>query len=183
MTPEQRSQYRAVGGRLAAYVRQLADDLPPSASLQAVVSDLVGNNGELALPLKDLVSRPGFRSLTRKAGSGSGSLERNALLQSMQATFSLQVIEALVEMLSGFLDLPSGSCDPHTTAEKRRGGSMGRDGGMPIRVSVESSAQQPIFEPPALQRKVTAPPRKRMPILAGVAGRAVLAGRRHVVTQ
>jgi hypothetical protein len=99
VTPEQRSQYRAIGRRLAAYVRQLAD-LPPSASLQAVVSDLLGNHGELDLPLKDLVSRPAFRSLTRKAGSGGGSLERHALLQSMQATFSPQVIEALGELLA-----------------------------------------------------------------------------------
>lgn len=108
MNPEQRRQYRAVGGRLGVFVRQQPGGLPSVSALQAVVADLAAEQGQLVLPLKDLVSRPAFPALAAKAGSGSGAVERQALLQTMEATFAPALVEALGEILSGFLDLPSG---------------------------------------------------------------------------
>jgi hypothetical protein len=82
--------------------------LPPVSTLLAVAADLAGEQSQLVLPLRELVNRPSFPSLAGKAGSGSGSLERQAFLQSMEATFSPALIAALGEILSGFLDLPAG---------------------------------------------------------------------------
>ena len=117
MTPEQRRQYRAIGGRLALYVRQQQSGLPPVSTLLAVAADLAGEQGQLVLPLRELVSRPSFPSLAAKAGSGSGSLERQALLQSMEATFAPALIAALGEILSGFLDLPAGPTPSQNTSQ------------------------------------------------------------------
>jgi len=107
VNPEQRRRYRAVGGRLGVFVREQPGGLPSVSALQAVVADLAAEQGQLVLPLKDLVSRP-HPALAAKAGSGSGAVERQALLQTMEATFAPALVEALGEILSGFLDLPSG---------------------------------------------------------------------------
>lgn len=107
MTPAQRSQYRAIGGRLALYVRQQPGGLPSVATLQAVAADLAADQTQLVLPLRELVTRPGFSGLVAKVGSGSGALECQALLQTLEATFTPALIAALAEVLSGFLDLPS----------------------------------------------------------------------------
>jgi len=74
-----------------------------------MAADLVGAHTELALPLRDLVSRPAFRALAEKAVSGGGLLERDALLQDLQQTFAPAVVAGLAEVLNGLLDLPSGS--------------------------------------------------------------------------
>ena len=105
MTPQQRKEYRAIGGRLAVVLRQPQGALPSAAILQAIAADLVGKRTDLLLPLKELVSRPGFQQLITKAGRGSGAVERRALLADFEKTFTPAVIAALEELLAGFLDL------------------------------------------------------------------------------
>jgi tetratricopeptide (TPR) repeat protein len=114
LTTEQRQQYRAIGSRLAVYLRERGHELPSRQILQALASDLAAEHNELALPLTDLLLRPAFRQLVAKAGSGRGSLESQALLQSMQNTFAPVIIDALREILFGFIDLPTNPT-PHVT--------------------------------------------------------------------
>jgi len=123
VTPEQRRQYRAIGGQLALYLRQRLGGLPSPSTLQAVAADLAADQAELVLPLRDLVIRPGFAAVAAKAGSGGGVLERQALLQAMEATFAPAVIAALSEILAGCLDLPSAasSAGPDAGAEPTSG--------------------------------------------------------------
>ena len=75
------------------------------------MADLAADQQELLLPLKDLVNRPGFQALIPRAGSGSGAVQRDVLIQAMEATFSRPVIQALRELLDGFLDLPQASAN------------------------------------------------------------------------
>jgi len=91
------------------YLRQRGHDLPSAQTLQALASDFAAGHDDLVLPLKLLLLKPAFRQLIPKAGSGKGALERQALLQSMQNTFAPAVIDALADVLSGFLDLPKDS--------------------------------------------------------------------------
>ncbi len=107
VTQETRKQYRAIGASLAIFVREHGNNCDSSV-LTGVVADLVGDQTELLLPLKDLVSRPGFRALATKAGSGSGQLESDALLHQVKTIFSEKILEGLEELLGGFLDLPAG---------------------------------------------------------------------------
>jgi len=109
LTARHRQQYRAIGGQLAVYLRQRGHDLPSAQTLQALASDFAAEHDDLVLPLKDLLLKPAFRQLIPKAGSGKGVLERQALLQSMRKTFAPAVIDALGDVLSGFLDLPKDS--------------------------------------------------------------------------
>ncbi|MEN9541231.1 MAG: hypothetical protein RLZZ459_1322 [Cyanobacteriota bacterium] len=115
MSPELGHQYRAIGARLARYVREASGPLPSTGALQALAADLAAEHNSLVLPLKDLVSRPVFRTIAAKAGSGGGAMERHALLLQMGETFSPQVVSALAEVLSGLLDLPG-----ETKAEPER---------------------------------------------------------------
>jgi len=149
VTPQERKQYRAIGGRLAVVLRQRQGEPPSSAALQAIAADLVGNKTELLLPLKDLVSRPGFQLLVAKAGSGRGVVERRALLADLERTFSPAMITALEELLGGFLDLPTSS------------------GQSPSKVQTEPhSAPRAQGRANQQQREQTAPPAATAPVAA-----------------
>ncbi|MDA7435791.1 hypothetical protein N8630_02005 [Synechococcus sp. AH-601-C19] len=106
MTPQEQNQYRSIGARLAVVLRQGKGESSSAPRLQAIAADLLGDRAELLTPLKDLVSRPGFELLVAKAGSGRGVVERRALLADMERTYSRAVIDALEELVNGFLDLP-----------------------------------------------------------------------------
>ena len=106
LTPQGQNPYRAIGARLAVVLRQGKGQGSSAARLQAIAADLLGDRAELLTPLKDLVSRPGFELLVAKAGSGRGVVERRALLADMEKTYSPGVINALEELVNGFLDLP-----------------------------------------------------------------------------
>lgn len=112
MDRNQSSDYRRIGADLARFVRQQGGQLPSASALQGVVADLVAGQAELLLPLRDLVNRPAFRTLAGLAGSGSGVVQRDALLQELSRTFAPALLTALRETLNGFLDLPAESGFP-----------------------------------------------------------------------
>ncbi|MFM7240449.1 MAG: hypothetical protein ACKOZN_12800, partial [Cyanobium sp.] len=111
MEGSDRLRWRELGQRLARTLSQSSSPISTPARLQGLVADLAADQQELLLPLKDLVSRPAFQALIPRAGSGSGAVQRDVLIQAMEATFSSQVMRAMAEVLNGFLDLPPGSAD------------------------------------------------------------------------
>ena len=108
--------YRQVGGKLAAYMR--AND-PSTQQIQALLSDLLAGD-DLLLPMRDAVSRPGFSALMALAGSGAGTVERQALLQELGRFYLPIVIEGVGTVLAGMLDLAS-------SGSASAGSSPGRD--------------------------------------------------------
>ena len=103
---DERELYRSFGSRLADVLRQSQGPLPAGPVLQAIAADVLGDRTDLLIPLKYLVACPGFGRLISKAGSGSGAVERQALVADLEKTFSPSVINAIDELLGGFLDLP-----------------------------------------------------------------------------
>jgi len=189
VTPEQRRLYRMIGGRLALYVRQQQAGFASVSALQAVAADLAADQSQLVLPLRELVSRPGFRALAPRAGSGSGALECQALLQTLDATFTPMLIAALGEVLAGFLDLPSpakavAESSPSATASPepardREGDGWGKASAPPPR----PSAAPPPASPEALasNRSGPAPSRARTPGLLLLAVATAIAAATGVV--
>jgi hypothetical protein len=100
-----RPQYRELGQRLAQTLMQSGGGITTPARLQGLVGDLVADQQELLLPLKDLVCRPGFQALISRAGSGTGAIQRDVLLQNLEVTYSHRVVTAIGDVLDGFLDL------------------------------------------------------------------------------
>ncbi|MFM9102919.1 MAG: hypothetical protein ACKOPS_16995, partial [Cyanobium sp.] len=111
MEGSDRLRWRELGQRLARTLSQSSSPISTPARLQGLVADLAADQQELLLPLKDLVSRQAFQALIPRAGSGSGAVQRDVLIQAMEATFSSQVMRAMAEVLNGFLDLPPGSAN------------------------------------------------------------------------
>lgn len=189
MTPEQRRLYRAIGGRLALFVRQQQAAFPSVSALQAVAADLAADQSQMVLPLRELVSRPGFRALAPRAGSGSGALECQALLQTLDATFTPTLIAALGEVLAGFLDLPSpakpvAEQPPSDTpspepAPDREGNAWGKASAPPPPPSAAPAPASP--EAPASSRSGPAPSGARTPGLLLVAVAAAIAAATGVV--
>jgi hypothetical protein len=97
------AQLRALGAKLALYIRR--GDRPPStAALQAVVADLTAATPELTPPLRDLVGRVSFQALIPLAAQGSGSVQRDALIQEVRRIYTPEVVASLQEILNGFLE-------------------------------------------------------------------------------
>lgn len=82
------------------------------AKMQGIVADLATDQS-LLLPLRDLVSRPIFQALVPKAGSGGGALQRDALANELRPLYSHQVLNALIDFIDGFLNIPVASGLPH----------------------------------------------------------------------
>jgi hypothetical protein len=94
---------RLLGQRLAEAL-QSQPQAPPSHAI-AVLSDLLGADVSLLLPLRDLVGRPGFQSLDpSRLGQGSRQAQRDALLQSLGETYNPQVLTRLAAFLDGYLE-------------------------------------------------------------------------------
>lgn len=105
MSTYQLAQYR-VGAELARYVRsRTGQEALPVTALQAVVADITALTPDLAIPLSDLVSRQSFQVLIPLAGSGSGELQRKALVDDIRKLYNQDVVQSLVEVLNGFLGL------------------------------------------------------------------------------
>jgi len=110
--------YRQIGQALADHIIQ-SSGVPTGAALQGMIADLAADQPELLLPMRDLVSRPAFKALFTKANSGGGMLQRDALINEVRPLFSDQVLEALSELLNGFLNLQS-STKPNQTPVTRQ---------------------------------------------------------------
>lgn len=104
MTNDRLDHYR-IGAELARYVRtQTGRGSPPLSALQAVVTDLAATTPNLAIPLRDVVTRQGFQPLIPLAGSGRGDIHLKALVDDVHQLYNPNVVQALVEVLDGFLE-------------------------------------------------------------------------------
>ena len=175
-----RPSWRELGQRLAHVLRQNPGTITTPARLQGLVADLAADQQELLLPLKDLVNRPAFQALIPRAGSGSGAVQRDVLIQAMEATFSRQVIQALAEVLDGFLDLPPGSAraaaQPAASAAPPSPLPAPPPAPTPVRPRVRPAAPAPV-----VRRAEPGPPVFRLLLLSLATALAVLAGAAGVV--
>lgn len=104
--------YRQIGRVLASHLKQCSV-VPSVAAMQGMIADLAADHPELLLPMRDLVTRPHFQGLIAKADSGGGALQRDALLNELRPLFSAQVLDALTQLLNGFLNIPSTPPSPN----------------------------------------------------------------------
>ena len=109
-SPIDPSRSYEVGSRLAGYLPASKTAIPQV--VLGLLSDLVGDEQALLAPLRHLVSLPGFSDLLKRAGTGTGLHERDALLQTIAQTYSSTVVIALGQFLDGFLALPVSSAAP-----------------------------------------------------------------------
>lgn len=93
-------RYRRVGGQLRAYLRA---NEPSTQQIQALLGDLLADD-ELLLPMRDAVARPGFAAFKSHAGSGIGTMQRQALLQELGRSYLPSVVEGIGTVLAGILD-------------------------------------------------------------------------------
>ncbi len=100
---------RRVGQALADYVKSLERPSGYSvASLQAVAADLLAtSSADLLILAKDIIARPGFGNLAEQAGSGKGSIYRDAMINELSTLYRNAALTAINECLNGFLALPA----------------------------------------------------------------------------
>ena len=95
---------RDLGRRLASHLSRLSN--PQQAVIQALLADLLADDQTFLAPVRDLTGRASFLPLLARIGSGAGQLERDALLQTLEPTYSRVVLDRLAAFLDGLLNLP-----------------------------------------------------------------------------
>lgn len=95
-------RYHQIGGKLSAYIRRTD---PSTQQIQGFLADLLSAD-ELLIPMRDVVSRPSFASLRELSGTGSGLVQRDALLSDLSRSYLPKVIGHVKSLLDGMLDTP-----------------------------------------------------------------------------
>jgi len=116
-----------VGSRLSGHLPASGPSNPQV--VLGLLSDLVADEQALLAPLRHLVGLPGFSDLLKRARTGTGLHERDALLQTIAQTYSSTVVIALGQFLDGLLALPVGSASssqpkPPPAAQQQRSGPV-----------------------------------------------------------
>jgi hypothetical protein len=108
-----RTNLRSLGAQLAKYVRDRPGSSAHSISaMQSVIADLTADQPDIGTPLRDLVARTQFQTLIPLAASGTGEIQRNALIGEVRRIYNPDVVFALQEFLNGFLECSGGSGAP-----------------------------------------------------------------------
>ena len=110
------TSYRGVGGRLGAYIRATN---PNTQQIQGFLSDLLVGD-ELLPTMREVASRPSFLMLQGLAGSGKGTIQRDALLEELSRRYLPVVIDEVNELINGMLDLKQESSGIRTENKQER---------------------------------------------------------------
>lgn len=94
-------RYRQLGESLGVYIRV---NNPSTQQMQAFLGDFLAND-ELLLPLRDVVARPSFGALAALAGSGNGTVQRDAIVQELARSYLPAVVSNVKRVLTGMLAL------------------------------------------------------------------------------
>jgi len=100
---ENADDFYAAGRQLAEHIADLEGKEVSTASLQALIRDLLPRHEELQEALRSIVARPDFRELVKLAGSGRGIPQRDAFLGRLTNVYSSKVISDVKHLTSGLL--------------------------------------------------------------------------------
>lgn len=111
------SDLRVIGEQLAALLQNANGRLCTTPGRQALVLDLCAEREDLAIPLKDTVSRRSFDALVGHARSRNGVPQRDALLDELGRIYSAETVGLLAEFLNGFLGIDASPTKPSGTEQ------------------------------------------------------------------
>ena len=104
------NKYSQLGDRLGGYIRA---NNPSTQQLRAFLGDLLAND-ELLLPMRDVVARPSFGTLAALAGSGTGTAQREALLQELSRSYLPTVVSDVKCVVTGMLALAANGASSYS---------------------------------------------------------------------
>jgi len=100
---EDADDFYAAGRQLAEHIADLEGKEVSTASLQALIRDLLPRHEELQESLRSIVARPDFLQLVKSAGRGGGIVRKNAFIQSLRKVYSMETLEAADYLASGVM--------------------------------------------------------------------------------
>jgi hypothetical protein len=100
-------KYKEVGFRLRAFIQTCN---PSIQQVQGLLSDLLADD-ELLFPMRDVVARPIFISIRDLTGSGSGLVQREALLSEVGRTYLPTVVLNVGHLIDGILEKAQDDAD------------------------------------------------------------------------
>lgn len=95
--------FYTAGRKFAEHIADSNDKEVSTATLQALIRDLLPQHEELQEALRSIVARPDFLKLVKLAGSGKGGAQKCALIESLRKIYSTGTIEAADNIVCGIL--------------------------------------------------------------------------------
>lgn len=119
MASEASEPLRSIGAKLADFASQNAHNSQLASTLQGLAADLTPHQPDLAIPLRDLVSRPLFLESIKQAQKGPRLIQRDALINDLSRIYSEHILDSITEILNGFFQIAE--------SPKRNAGDENRD--------------------------------------------------------
>jgi len=102
---ENADDFYAAGRQLAEHIADLGGKEVSTASLQALIRDLLPQREELQEALRSIAARPDFLQLVKLASSGQGGAQKCAFIESLKNIYSAKTVEAADRLVCGVLGL------------------------------------------------------------------------------
>jgi hypothetical protein len=100
---EEADDFYIAGRMVAEHIAHSKDKDISTATLQALISDFLPEQGELQGALRGIVARPDFIQFIQLAGSEKGAAQKSAFTESLRKTYSTKTVGAIERLINGIL--------------------------------------------------------------------------------
>lgn len=100
---EDADDFYAAGRSLAEHIADLEGEEVSTASLQALIRDLLPQHEDMQEALRSIVARPDFLELVKLAGSERGVAPKGLFVESLKKIYSMETVEAADYLACGVM--------------------------------------------------------------------------------
>jgi hypothetical protein len=115
---EDADDFYAAGRKLAKYIADSKGKAISTATLQALMRDLLPQHEELQEALRSIVARPMFFQLLQLIGSGRGAAEKLAFIESLRKAYSAETARAADSLVCGMMGLGTNTIPSESGSNK-----------------------------------------------------------------
>jgi len=100
---EETDDFYATGKKLAQHIADSNDRNISTATLQALIRDLLPQHEEMQEALRSIATRPDFLRLAKLEGNGNGLAKKCAFIESLKKIYSAETIHAADRLVCGMM--------------------------------------------------------------------------------
>ncbi len=100
---EETDDFYATGKKLAQHIADSNDRDISTATLQALIRDLLPQHEEVQEALRSIATRPDFLQLAKLEGNGNGLAKKCAFIESLKKIYSAETIHAADRLVCGMM--------------------------------------------------------------------------------
>lgn len=113
----EKDDFYAAGRKLAEQIADSKGKEVSTATLQALIRDLLPQHEEAQEALRSIVARQDFLQLAKLAGSGKGVAQKCSFTESLRSVYSAKTVEAAERLVCGMMGIGVTTTQNHSEGE------------------------------------------------------------------